>query len=217
MQMYHVSKSYDKNCHVLCDVNLEIKKGDFVFIAGASGAGKTTLIKLLLREEVVSEGQILILGRNLRKVPQSNIYLLRREIGVVFQDFKLLKDRTIFENIDLVLQLLGLPKIIREKRVFSCLKMVGLEKKISSYPQKLSGGEMQRAAIARAMANNPSLILADEPTGNLDAKMAKEMIDLFHRINIMGTTIMIVTHQISLEEQMGKRYLKLEAGKICEN
>ncbi|MGA1867179.1 MAG: cell division ATP-binding protein FtsE [bacterium] len=217
IQMYHVSKSYDRDNKILSDINLEIHHGEFIFLTGASGAGKTTFIKLILREEHATKGQIVVLGRNLNRQGDSTLHLLRRNIGVVFQDFKLLKDRTVFDNIDFVLRVVGIPPKIRKKRVFSSLKMVGLEKKLWSYPQKLSGGEQQRLAIARAVVNNPLLILADEPTGNLDPHMAEEIMGLFDKINTMGTTVMIATHQLALIEQMGRKYITLRAGKIWNN
>lgn len=214
VQIYHVSKTFKHNCHALNDITLEIGSGDFIFLTGPSGAGKTTLLRLLFVEERPTCGQIIVLGRNLNRIKESNLHHLRRQVGVVFQDFRLLKNRTVFQNIDFVLRLYGHPKKAREKRTWQTLKMVGLEKKIDVYPLELSGGEQQRIAIARAIVNNPPLILADEPTGNLDPQKEEEIMELFNQINLNGTTLIVATHNKSIINRMGKKVVCLNNGRL---
>ncbi|MBN2373133.1 cell division ATP-binding protein FtsE [bacterium] len=214
VQIYHVSKRFKHNCQALEDITLEVEKGDFIFITGPSGAGKTTLLKLLFVEERPTSGQIIVLGRNLNRVRESNLHRLRRQVGVVFQDFRLLKDRTVFKNIDFVLRLYGHPPKVREKKAWQILSMVGLEKKIDSYPLELSGGEQQRIAIARAIVNDPPLILADEPTGNLDQKREEEIMAIFNQINARGATLIIATHNRSMISRMGKKVVSLDNGRL---
>lgn len=217
VQMFHVSKSYRHNSKALLDINVEVHHGEFVFLTGPSGAGKTTLLKLLFVEEKPSSGQIIVLGRNLNRVTESNLHQLRRQVGVVFQDFKLLKNKTVFYNIDFVLRLYGHPKKEREKRAWQVLKMVGLEKKLDVYPLELSGGEQQRIAIARAIVNNPPLILADEPTGNLDPKREEEIMEIFRQINLKGTTLIIATHNEQILKRMGRKIFYLDNGLIMHS
>ena len=175
IQAFHVYKQYDRESMALSDVTLHVTKGEFCFLTGPSGAGKTTFLKLVFREELPTQGQILVGGRNVTAIPDGQIPELRRSIGVVFQDFKLLKRKTILENVAFVLRILGVPAREQKRRAFAALQAVGLHHKMHAYPLQLSGGEQQRVAIARALINEPMLLLADEPTGNLDPEMAEEI------------------------------------------
>ncbi len=214
---YHVYKQYNQDNTALCDVTVEIEKGEFVFLTGPSGAGKTTFLKLIFREEIPSQGQILVNGRNVSAIPESKIPYLRRSIGVVFQDFKLLKRKTVFENVAFVLRVMGISKAERKRRAFQVLKQVSLHHKMHAYPMQLSGGEQQRVAIARSLINEPVLLLADEPTGNLDPELALEIMNLFKEINNRGTTILVATHDRELITRMRKRVIALERGRVVES
>ena len=214
IRLYHVTKRYSEYSVALADVSFSVEKGEFVFLTGASGAGKTTLLKLLLRKDVPSEGQILVNGRNIAALPRSRIPFLRRTMGVVFQDFKLLPRKTIMENVSLVLRLLGLPAKELKSKAYHALKRVGLHHKLSKYPLELSGGEQQRVAIARALINEPSILLADEPTGNLDPDLALEIMNLFRETNNRGTTVIVATHDRAMIERMGRRTLLLDHGRL---
>jgi cell division transport system ATP-binding protein len=216
IQFFRVTKKYDEKSAVLQDLTLDIQKGEFVFLTGKSGAGKTTLMKMIFCEEFPTEGQIVIDGRNISRLRPVQIAQLRRTIGVVFQDFKLINTRTVFDNVALALQVMGVPYFEVRRKVTSILRMVGLEQHIQSYPRELSGGEQQRVAIARALVNDPKILLADEPTGNLDPALSLEIIDLFQNIHIRGTTILMATHERSLVERVRGRELKLEKGVIHE-
>jgi len=215
IQAFHVYKQYDRESIALADVTLNVGKGEFCFLTGPSGAGKTTFLKLVFREELPSQGQILVGGRNVTAIPLGQIPELRRSIGVVFQDFKLLKRKTIIENVAFVLRILGVPAREQKRRAFAALKSVGLHHKLHAYPLQLSGGEQQRVAIARALINEPMLLLADEPTGNLDPEMAQEIMRLFLDVNARGTTVVIATHDREMIQRMGKRVISLERGRVA--
>jgi cell division transport system ATP-binding protein len=214
IQAFHVTKQYDRESSALTDVTLQIERGEFCFLTGPSGAGKTTFLKLVFREELPSQGQILVGGRNITAIPARQIPELRRSIGVVFQDFKLLKRKTILENVAFVLRILGAPAKEQKRRAFAALKSVGLHHKMHAYPLQLSGGEQQRVAIARALINEPILLLADEPTGNLDPDMAQEIMSLFQEVNSRGTTVLVATHDREMIQRLGKRVIALDRGRL---
>jgi cell division transport system ATP-binding protein len=215
IQAFHVYKQYDRESSALSDVTLQVAKGEFCFLTGASGAGKTTFLKLVFREELPTQGQILVGGRNVTAIPDGQIPELRRSIGVVFQDFKLLKRKTILENVAFVLRILGVPAREQKRRAFAALKAVGLHHKMHAFPLQLSGGEQQRVAIARALMNEPMLLLADEPTGNLDPEMAQEIMRLFLEVNARGTTVLVATHDREMIQRMGKRVIALDRGRLA--
>ena len=217
VRTYHVSKSYMAGSFALHDLTLEVKKGEFVFLTGSSGAGKTTLLKLLFAADRPSEGQILVLGRNIARLRESAIPALRRRIGVVFQDFKLLNRLTIEDNVALALEVVGTPRRQARARAFGLLKQVGLQHRRYHHPLSLSGGEQQRVAIARALVNEPELLLADEPTGNLDPALTIEIMDLIKSAATRGTTVIVATHDHSVLERYGKRTLHLEGGRLAED
>jgi len=211
----NVIKRYGRIQYGLNEVTFQIYPGEFVFLTGPSGAGKTTLLRLLFREEVSTSGEVRVAGHKLNHMPLKEIPVLRRKLGVVFQDFKLIQDMTVFENVAFVLKILGIGYNEQRQRSWRTLKMVGLQHKLSSYPRQLSGGEQQRVAIARALVNDPLVLLADEPTGNLDPELSKEIMSLFERINRQGTTVFIATHDRSLMAQMKKRIIGLENGRLA--
>jgi cell division transport system ATP-binding protein len=214
IQLFSVSKKYGTFRDALLDVTFRIAPGEFVFLTGPSGAGKSTLLRLLFLEEPPTSGQILVNGRNIGVLPQSQIPHLRRTMGVVFQDFKLIARKTVFENISFVQNVLGLARAEQKRRAYHVLKRVGLHHQMNAYPDELSGGEQQRVAIARAIVNEPTLLLADEPTGNLDPVLAEEIMRLFVEINIRGTTVVVATHDLEMIRRMGKRALTLERGRL---
>jgi cell division transport system ATP-binding protein len=214
IQAFHVSKQYDRESVALSDITLHVQKGEFCFLTGPSGAGKTTFLKLVFREELPTSGQILVRGRNVTAIPAGQIPELRRSIGVVFQDFKLLKRKTIIENVAFVLRILSAPRKEQKRRAFAALRAVGLHHKMHAYPLQLSGGEQQRVAIARALINEPMLLLADEPTGNLDPDMAQEIMALFQEVNARGTTVLVATHDREMIQRMGKRVITLDKGRV---
>ncbi|MBI5545334.1 MAG: cell division ATP-binding protein FtsE [Deltaproteobacteria bacterium] len=217
IQMFHVHKRYGNEGPALVDVNLSIGKGDFVFLTGPSGAGKTTLLKLIFCAEKATSGQILVTGRNVARIKDSQIPALRRKIGVVFQDFKLLAGRTVRDNVALTLDVLGMPRRDAHRRVEVMLKQVGLGHKADSYPPRLSGGEQQRVAIARALVNDPAILLADEPTGNLDSKLTVEIMDLLTDFSARGTTVVVATHDQTLLERYQKRTISLRDGTVASD
>jgi len=216
IQLFRVSKEYGRFRHALKDVSCTIERGEFVFLTGPSGAGKSTFLKLLFREESPTSGQILVNGRNIGVLPPSQIPYFRRTVGVVFQDFKLIARKTVFENVAFVQNVLGLPRAEQKRRAYHVLKRVGLHHQMNALPEELSGGEQQRVAIARAIVNEPTLLLADEPTGNLDLALAEEIMRLFGEINIRGTTVLVATHDLELIRRMGKRVLTLDHGNLRE-
>jgi cell division transport system ATP-binding protein len=217
IQLFRVCKEYGRFRHALADVTCSIERGEFVFLTGPSGAGKSTFLKLLFRDEPPTSGQILVNGRNIGVLPSSQVPYFRRTIGVVFQDFKLIARKTVFENIAFVQNVLGLPRAEQKRRAYQVLKRVGLHHQMNALPAELSGGEQQRVAIARAIVNEPTLLLADEPTGNLDPMLAEEIMRLFAEINIRGTTVLVATHDFELIRRMGKRVLTLDRGRLRDS
>jgi cell division transport system ATP-binding protein len=212
IQFFHVSKQYFKDSYALNDVNLSIEKGEFVFLTGASGAGKSTLLKLIYKEEIPSKGQILVDSVNINLIPDNRLFRLRRQIGIVFQDFKLLHDRTVSENIAIPIVVRGEKKSIIDKKVNTTLSLVGLTHRNRYMTRHISGGEQQRVAIARSVIGSPKIIIADEPTGNLDTELSIEIIRIFERINANGITVIIATHDQHLLSLFPKRLIKLEKG-----
>jgi cell division transport system ATP-binding protein len=217
IQMYHVSKSYSAGSFALRDVSLRFAKGEFVFLTGPSGAGKTTLLRLLFAAEQPSEGQIVVLGRNIARLRPSAVPALRRRIGVVFQDFKLLSRRTVEENVAVALEVVGTPRRQARAKVFAVLKQLGLQHRRYHHPLSLSGGEQQRVALARALVNEPEILLADEPTGNLDPGLTLEIMDLIASAATRGTTVIVATHDLEIVRHYGKRAVRLEGGCVIED
>lgn len=217
IKLEHVSKSYTAGIPALNDVSLDIEEGEFVFIVGDSGSGKSTLIKLLLKELEPTEGTITINNKKLNKIKRRQIPKFRRNIGVVFQDFRLLKDRNIYDNVAFAQKVIGESNRSIKKNVPSMLSMVGLAAKYRSYPRQLSGGEQQRVAIARALINEPKILLADEPTGNLDNHNAWEIMKLLEEINNRGTTVVVVTHNLEIVKAMNKRVITMKKGVVVED
>ncbi len=217
IQLFHVTKEYPGDGPALQDVTLEIEKGEFVFLTGASGAGKSTLLKLIFCDEPATSGQLLLFGKNVAKIRPAAIPYVRRNIGVVFQDFKLLPQRTVAENVALPLEVRSLPDREIKKRVRALLRSVGLEHRADKFPPSLSGGEQQRVAVARALATDPALLLADEPTGNLDPDRTIEVMELLHGANARGTTVVVATHDRSLLERYKRRVVLLERGRLVSD
>lgn len=217
IKLEHVSKSYSAGIPALNDVSLNIEEGEFVFVVGDSGSGKSTLIKLLLKELEPTEGTITINGRKLNKIRRRQIPKFRRNIGVVFQDFRLLKDRNIYDNVAFAQKVIGESNRSIKKNVPKLLSMVGLAAKYRSYPRQLSGGEQQRVAIARALINKTKILLADEPTGNLDANNAWEIMKLMEEINEQGTTVVVVTHNLEIVKAMNKRVITMQKGVVIDD
>jgi len=216
IRMLHVYKTYPKNQTALIDVSLNVGKGDFVYIIGPSGAGKTTILRLIFCMERPTKGEILVAGMNIAKINKSSIPYLRRKIGVVFQDFKLLNNRTVFENVALALEVIGTRKREVQKKVWNTLNLMGLHSKSNLCPIRLSMGEQQRVAIARAIVNNPLVLLADEPTGNLDSEIATDIMNLFEKINARGTTVIIATHNLDLAPKNHGKVFALKKGRMAD-
>ena len=217
IKIAHLTKSYAEGAVALRDVSFEVSRGEFVFITGPSGSGKSTLLRLLLRRELPTAGQILVNGRNVVALPAKKVPELRRSIGVVFQDFKLIRRKTALENVAYVLNVAGIPRTEQKRRAYLALKGVGLQHRLNVTPDVLSGGEQQRVAIARAVVNDPELLLADEPTGNLDPDLAVEIMRLFREINSRGTTVVVATHDRDLIRRMQRRTIMLDHGKVSES
>jgi cell division transport system ATP-binding protein len=216
IETHHLSKVYSRGLYALRDLTLSIEKAEFVFLTGPSGAGKSTFLRLLLLQERPSEGEVFVNGQNLATLTRSEIQEYRRGIGFIFQDFKLIPSRTVLENISFVPEVLGVPAAQQRRRAFQVLKWVGLQHRINAYPQDLSGGEQQRIAIARALVNDPVLVIADEPTGNLDPDLSLEIMNLLREINAGGTTVLVATHDRELIRLVGRRTITLEQGKVVE-
>ena len=216
IETHQLSKFYSRGLYALRDLSLTVGKGEFVFLTGPSGAGKSTLLRLLLAQEKPSEGDILVNGHDLSKLSRGEIQEYRRGIGFIFQDFKLIPMRTVFENVAFVLEVLGVPAAQQRRRAFQVLKWVGLQHRINAYPRELSGGEQQRIAIARALVNDPALVLADEPTGNLDPDLSLEIMNLLREINAGGTTVLVATHDRELIRLVGRRTVTLDSGRVVE-
>ncbi len=217
IQLFHVSKNYDGSVPALKDITLRVPKGDFVFITGPSGAGKSTLLKIMFGSEYPSDGRIIIDGRNYMRIPQKDIAPLRRRMGFVFQDFKLIPSQSVLDNVALALRVQGAPPLGIRQKALKALSYVKLQHRANFKPLSLSGGEQQRVAVARALVKEPAILLADEPTGNLDSKLASEMMGLFREVNARGTTVVIATHDLRLIEKFGKRVVVLEDGIIKES
>lgn len=217
IRLEKVKKQYKNGTTAIYDMNLTIEKGDFVFIIGATGCGKSTLIKMLYREEKPTSGKILVGGVDVAKLRNSKVYKVRRKIGVVFQDYKLLPKANVYENVAFALEIFGTTKEEMHPKVLKCLELVGLKNKAKSYPNQLSGGEQQRVAIARAIINEPKLLICDEPTGNLDEKMSMEIMEVLQEINKLGTTIIMVTHDTNIVKKLKKRTILLDSGRIVKD
>jgi cell division transport system ATP-binding protein len=211
-----ISKIYSRGVYALRELSLRIDKGEFVFLTGPSGAGKSTLLRLLLRQDVPTNGQLVVGGRDLAQLTQRQIQAYRRSLGFVFQDFKLLPSKTVLENVSFVPRVLGMAPTQQQRRTFQVLKWVGLQHRMAAFPEELSGGEQQRIAIARALVNDPVIILADEPTGNLDPDLSLEIMNLFREINARGTTVLVATHDRELIRRVGRRTLTLDHGRSVE-
>jgi cell division transport system ATP-binding protein len=214
IELYNVSKVYESGVKAVTDINLRIAKGEFVFLVGPSGAGKSTLTKLIFREQLPTTGQIFFRGRNILRFKGREVLQLRRQIGIVFQDFRLLPRKTVFENVAFALEVIGRPRKEIRRRVPVALAQVGLSGKEDAFPDQLSGGEQQRVGIARAIVKRPLVILADEPTGNLDPGTSREIMDLFEQINRDGATVIIATHAWDIVNRMRKRVVALENGRL---
>jgi cell division transport system ATP-binding protein len=216
IETHNLSKLYNRGLYALQDLSLTVEKGEFVFLTGPSGAGKSTLLRMLLVQERPTEGELFVNGHDLTSLSRRQIQEYRRGIGFIFQDFKLIPTRTVFENVAFVLEVLGVPSGQQRRRAYQVLKWVGLQHRINAYPRDLSGGEQQRIAIARALVNDPALVLADEPTGNLDPDLSLEIMNLLREINGGGTTVLVATHDRELIRLVGRRTITLDQGRVVE-
>ena len=214
IESFHLAKVYTRGVYALRDVSVHVEKGEFVFLTGPSGAGKSTLLRLLLRQDLPTDGQLLVNGKSLASLTPSQVQDYRRTVGFVFQDFKLVDRRTVFENVTMILRALGASTSMQRRRALQVLQGVSLQHRLEAFPPELSGGEQQRVAIARALVNEPQLILADEPTGNLDPELAREVMQLFREINASGTTVVVATHDKQLIKDVGHRAIVLEHGRV---
>src|SRR3989440_1284815 len=216
IHFYHVTKRFDAYSTALHDVTFHIEKGEFVFLTGPSGAGKSTLLKLILRQMRPTEGQIVVNGRSLSAMKRSQLPYFRREIGMVFQDFKLIERMTVFENLSFILTVLNVPPKEHKKKAYHALRAVSLHHKLNAYPPQLSGGEQQRVAIARALINDPLVLIGDEPTGNLDPDLSHDIVQIFSEANLRGSTVLLATHDRDLIRASGRRIVSLDHGRITE-
>lgn len=217
IHMSNLYKEYENGTIALKNVNIDIEKGEFVFLVGSSGAGKSTFIKMIFREVLPTRGELIVNGRDLVKLKDSEIPYLRRGLGIVFQDYRLLPDKTVYENIAFAMQVIEAPRREMQKRVNSVLDLVGLKEKYRRFPSQLSGGEQQRVAIARAIVNSPMVVIADEPTGNLDPETSWDIMEIFKRINKSGTTIVMATHDKTIVDAMQKRVIAIEGGSVIRD
>ncbi len=217
IQFFQVTKRFPGGQIALDRVSFDIPRGQFVFLTGASGAGKTSLLRLIFRADVPTEGQILVNGRNVSSIPPRKIPYLRRTIGVVFQDFRLIPRKTVFENVSYLPRILGVDLTTRKKQAYFSLRRVGLAHRLNAFPHELSGGEQQRVAIARALINEPEILIADEPTGNLDPDLSWEILRLFLEVNLRGTTVLLATHDRDMIQRVGRRVLTLDAGRLASD
>jgi cell division transport system ATP-binding protein len=216
IEAVRLSKRYTRGVYALRDLSLTIDKGEFMFLTGPSGAGKSTLLRLLLREDLPTDGRLTVAGRDLSDLRGSDIQAYRRTVGFVFQDFRLIPRFTVFQNVAFVMRVLGVALGAQQRKTFQVLKWVGLQHRMNALPEELSGGEQQRIAIARALVNDPQLVLADEPTGNLDPDLSLDIMNLFREINARGTTVVVATHDRELIQRVGRRAVTLDPGGIGE-
>lgn len=216
IETYHLSKVYGRGVYALRDLTLTIDKGEFLFLTGASGAGKSTLLRLLLLAETPTEGTLKVGGRVLSDMTPSEVQTYRRTIGFVFQDFRLIPRFTVFQNVAFVMRVLGVDLATRQRKTFQVLKWVGLQHRMNAFPEELSGGEQQRVAIARALVNDPHIILADEPTGNLDPDLSLDIMNVFREINARGTTVLVATHDREMIRRVGRKSITLDHGRLVE-
>ena len=217
ISLQRVSKTYKNGVTALTDVTVEVEKGEFVFIVGQSGSGKSTMIRLLLKEEEATKGDIYVGGKNLSRMSSWDVPKLRRNVGTVFQDYKLLTDKTVFDNVAFGLEVIGKQKHVIDQRVPEILEYVGLGEKLNNYPDELSGGEQQRVSIARACVNRPLVLLADEPTGNLDPATSVDIMRLLDKVNRIGTTVVMATHDQAIVDAMRKRVIELDKGRVVRD